>query len=168
MALTDEQKRAIDSRKKQVIVTASAGAGKTSTMVNRVIDLILKDQLSTSSIIMLTFTDAAAAEMRSKLEKALITRLKEADKAERATLVKVLDSLPFLHCSTIDSFCFSFVKTHFEYLGLSPTISMIDGETADSYREKAVKLVDLWLTTPFEGDRHNRRLAIIAEMDERK
>ena len=34
--------------------------------------------------------------------------------------------------------------------------------------EKAVKLVDLWLTTPFEGDRHNRRLAIIAEMDERK
>lgn len=34
--------------------------------------------------------------------------------------------------------------------------------------EKAVKLTDLWLTTPFEGDRHNRRLAIIAEMDERK
>ena len=34
--------------------------------------------------------------------------------------------------------------------------------------EKAVKLVDLWLTTPFEGDRHNRRLALIAELDERK
>ena len=141
MPLTPEQEAAITARKPQVIVTASAGAGKTSTMVNRVIDLIVKDKLSASSIIMLTFTDAAAAEMKSKLERALLDRIRKANREERDLLVKVLDRLPLLHCSTIDSYCYSFVKSHFEHLHLPPTISMIDPETAKAYREKAITQV---------------------------
>ena len=142
MQLTDEQKRAIESPKKQVIVTASAGAGKTFTMVNRVIDLFLKNKdLSASSVIMLTFTESAAADMKSKLERAVFKRLSGASGSERTTLIRLLDTLPMLHCSTIDSFCFSFVKTHFEHSDLPPTISMLDEETAKSYREKAASKV---------------------------
>ena len=140
--LTTEQLLAINSRKQQVIVTASAGAGKTSTMVNRVIDLVVKEGgLSASDIIMLTFTEAAAAEMKSKLEVALLERLANAKGGEKAALIRLLDTLPLLSCSTIDSYCFSFVKTHFEMLDLPPTISIVGEETAKSYREKAIKTV---------------------------
>lgn len=144
---TTEQDRAIKSRKGQVIVTASAGAGKTLTMVNRVLDLLLDNAhpISAAEIIMLTFTEAAAADMKKKLEKALFERLKEAeeagDKALKKSLILLLDDLPLLRSSTIDSFCFSLVKTHFEALDLTPTISMMDEETASSYREKAMKVV---------------------------
>ena len=136
---TEAQKRAIESRKRQVIVTASAGAGKTTTMVTRVIDLIVKDNVPISSIIMLTFAEAAAAEMKSKLAITLVREIKNANGETRRALVDALDHLPLLHCSTIDSFCYSLVKAHFEHLGLPPTISLVSEETASSYRKKAMK-----------------------------
>ena len=155
---TTEQNRAIKSRKGQVIVTASAGAGKTLTMVNRVLDLLLdaKKPLSAGEIIMLTFTEAAAADMKKKLEKALFKRLDAAEKAgdreEKKALIRLLDDLPLLRSSTIDSFCFSLVKSHFETLELPPTVSMVDEETAKSYREKAMKVVlDAFATRAHSG-----------------
>ena len=144
---TTEQRKAIESRKGQVIVTASAGAGKTLTMVNRVLDLLLdaKHPIGAGDIIMLTFTEAAAADMKKKLEKALFKRLdaaeKAGDKEAKKALIRLLDDFPLLRSSTIDSFCFSLVKSHFETLELSPTIAMVDEETATSYREKAMKVV---------------------------
>lgn len=138
---TAEQKRAIDSRKRQVIVTASAGAGKTSTMVSRVIDLITKDHVPVASIVMLTFTEAAAAEMKSRLADALIGAIKKASGEERAALTEAIDFLPLLHCSTIDSFCYSLVRSHFELLGLSPLHSLMEETLAASYRERAMKEV---------------------------
>lgn len=136
---TDAQIKAINSRKKQVIVTASAGAGKTTTMVDRVIRLIVEDKVPVSSVVMLTFADAAAEEMKARLASSLIDRVKQASSEERKILVDALDRLPLLHCSTIDSFCYSLVKTHFEFLSLPPTVSLVDEETARAYRKKAMK-----------------------------
>ena len=69
--LTEEQKRAIDSRKKDIVISASAGSGKTSTMVSRVIGLI-KEGVKPERIAMMTFTENAAREMISRLSDALI------------------------------------------------------------------------------------------------
>lgn len=140
MATTDQIK-AIESRKKKVFVSASAGTGKTETMVNRVIGLVTEDKIPLSSLVMLTFTEAAAEEMKSRLEDALLARVKRASGEERAMLSDALDYMPFLHCSTIDSFCYSLVRAHFEYLGLSPMHALVDETVAESYREKAVKVV---------------------------
>ena len=135
---TAEQKRAIDSTKRQVVITASAGAGKTSTMIARVLDLVTVKKVPLSSIVMLTFTEAAAEEMRSRLADALIEAVKKAPAEERRALVEAIDFLPVLRCGTIDSFCYSLVKEHFELLNLSPLLTLIDEETAAAYGKKAM------------------------------
>ena len=135
---TDAQDKAIKSTKKQVIVTASAGAGKTTTMVSRVISLIADRGVKIEHIVMLTFTEAAAEEMRIRLAAKLIEEIKKSSGDVRACLVDALDRLPMLRCSTIDSFCYSLVKTHFEFLGLPPTVVIAEEEQAASYRKKAM------------------------------
>ena len=138
MELTEAQQKAIKSPKKQVIVTASAGAGKTSTMVSRVIDLIMERGVKIEHIVMLTFTEAAAEEMKSRLAAKLIEEIKKSSGDARSRLVDALDRLPMLHCSTIDAFCYSLVKTHFEFLSLPPTVAIAEEEQASSYRKKAM------------------------------
>ncbi len=136
---TDDREKALRGREKNIVVTASAGAGKTTAMVARVLDLIRRDNVPARSIVMLTFADAAAEEMRSRLSEKLLEEIKKASGEERSRLIDAYDDLPFLHCSTIDSFCFSLVKAHFELLGLSPAVKLMDEETAASYRKKALK-----------------------------
>ncbi len=135
---TKVQEKAIQSPKRQVIVTASAGAGKTTTMVARVINLIVERSVKLENIVMLTFTEAAAEEMKSRLAKELIEEIKKSSGDARRRLVDAIDRLPMLHCSTIDSFCYSLVKTHFEFLGLPPTVTIAEEEQASSYRKKAM------------------------------
>ena len=175
--ITPDQDHAIKSRKKRVIVTASAGTGKTATMVDRVIGLITKDGIPLSSLVMLTFTEAAAEEMKSRLGDALIARIRSVGEEERRLLAEALDALPFLHCSTIDSFCYSLVKTHFEYLGLSPMHALTDESIAESYREKAVKAVlDEYAARSLKGesateesaDEYYRFLAAFGKGEEKK
>ena len=136
---TDDRKKALKGREKNIVVTASAGAGKTTAMVARVLDLIRCDNVPARSIVMLTFADAAAEDMRSRLSGKLLEEIKKASGEERARLIEAYDDLPLLHCSTIDSFCFSLVKAHFELLGLSPAVKLMDEETAAAYRQKALK-----------------------------
>ena len=149
--MTAMQAKAVGSGKRTVIVTASAGAGKTSTMVNRVVDFVARKGVPLSSIVMLTFTNKAAEEMKTRLSDTLHAAILEAtdpktreicattrDPQERARLERVIDpircrrlaeaidDLPLFHCSTIDSFCFKIVKTHFQMLGLSPLVTLAD------------------------------------------
>lgn len=142
MPLTDDQKKAVESRFQNVFVTASAGAGKTSTMVERVIGLVTgDDHVPLSSIIMLTFTRAAAEEMRTRLGAALISAIKEAVGEKREALVHALDELPLFTCSTIDAFCQKTVKEHFESLGLTPLHSVMEEDQISPYRTKALTTV---------------------------
>ena len=139
--LTDEQREAVTSREKTVIVTASAGAGKTSTMIERVIGLVAEDSVPLSSIIMLTFTKAATEEMKSRLGAALIAAVKEAKGEKRTALLRSLDELPLFSCATIDAFCQKVVTEHFEVLGLAPTYTLLDKEQMGLYRKKVIKKI---------------------------
>src|SRR2546421_5685379 len=69
--LTDSQKHAIQARG-NVLVVAGAGTGKTSTLVNRCVSLLLEGSCSLDEILMVTFTDAAAAQMRSRIRAELM------------------------------------------------------------------------------------------------
>jgi len=133
-----DQERAIISDKKNVVVTASAGSGKTFTMVSRVIRLIAEEGVPLSSIVMLTFTEAAAQEMKTRLGDALLREIKSASPEKRGRLIGALDEMPLLNCGTIDSFCYKLVKTHFELLGISPMHAVADEELMKSYRKRAM------------------------------
>ena len=138
--LTEAQFRAVTSTKRTVIVTASAGAGKTSTMINRVLDFVLNKGVDLSSVVMLTFTNKAALEMKTRLSKKLYEVIKvETDPHNRSRLAKAIDILPLFHCSTIDSFCFKIVKSHFQMLELSPMLSLLDEDGQESLMQRAAR-----------------------------
>ncbi len=138
--LTEEQKKAIRSRKKDIVISASAGSGKTSTMVSRVIALI-KGGVKPERIAMMTFTENAAREMISRLSDALIKEIRLVPLSERKVLVDALDALPMISCGTIHSFCYKFIMSHFEKVSLSPMHSIIDEKGADSLKNRAFRAV---------------------------
>lgn len=125
MNATSIQQQAIAARG-NVLVAAGAGTGKTSTLVRRCIEL-LKSGASLDRILMVTFTEAAAAEMRVRIRQALTTALDDPANAERAEhLDKQLALLDGALICTLHSFCLQLVREHFDELGIDPEISILD------------------------------------------
>ena len=77
MKWTDQQREAIEYRNNNVLLAAAAGSGKTAVLVQRVIEMIEKDKVSVNELLVLTFTDAAASEMREKIKNAIEKLYKE-------------------------------------------------------------------------------------------
>ena len=140
MRLTDEQIKAIESTKRNIVVSASAGSGKTGTMVLRVVDLVKKG-VSLDRIAMLTYTENAAHEMISRLSDVLLKGACEAAKEDKGKFVAALDALPMLSCGTIHSFCFKLIMAHFEKLGLSPLYTIADETMANALRTRVFRSV---------------------------
>lgn len=127
-ALTDSQQQAIAARG-NVIVVAGAGTGKTSTLVRRCITL-LEEGCSLENILMVTFTEAAAVEMRGRIREALQTRvdaLKAGGGHEALGRFEMqLALLDSAYISTLHSFCMQLVREHFYELGIDPDVSVLD------------------------------------------
>ncbi len=143
MAFTEEQKAAIDA-KGRVIVSASAGSGKTTVMIQKIINLITSGT-KVEEVLAVTFTKKAAAQMKEKLAKALIEEInkKETTKENRATLKKQLAGVPSADISTIHSFCSKLIKSHFFLAGVDNSFRVIGGEDADGRSLKNQALDEL-------------------------
>ena len=116
MKFTDTQQKAIDLKGDSLLVSAAAGSGKTAVLTERVIQKITADPPTPiESLMILTFTTAAADEMRSRISKKLRERL--ADSPTDPVLRSQLSMLPSAQISTIHSACFSIVRENFEALG---------------------------------------------------
>jgi ATP-dependent helicase/nuclease subunit A len=124
---TLEQKQAIAAQG-NVLVVAGAGAGKTSTLIERCLAWLLDDanQGSVDEILMVTFTQAAATEMRRRLRARL-----EASSMSPIRLAEQLALLETAHISTLHSFCFRLVSQHFYELGLDPQLTVLSGEETE-------------------------------------
>jgi ATP-dependent helicase/nuclease subunit A len=125
MRLTSSQARAVAARG-NVIVVAGAGTGKTSTLVDRCIEL-LREGASLDRVLMVTFTDAAAAEMRHRLR----ARLQEladtsTETSARDRFEEQLALVESARISTLHSFCLELVRTHFHELGVDPQPGVLD------------------------------------------
>ncbi len=133
MSQTIEQRRAIEARG-NVLVSASAGAGKTSVMIKRLAG-ILEDGADLSEVLAVTFTKKAATQMKDRLRSELITRLRDADKEKRENIRSQLNKISTADISTIHSFCARLARTYFYVLGIDSTFEIL----ADAAEEKSLK-----------------------------
>jgi ATP-dependent helicase/nuclease subunit A len=126
---TDQQARAILSRGGNIFVTASAGTGKTAVLSGRCINLISDGSVCPDvlNMLVLTFTDAAAEQMRSRIAQ----QLREAfHRTHDSRLARQLTLLQGADISTIHSFCKRLITEHFHKLSLDPSFRVIDSDEA--------------------------------------
>jgi ATP-dependent helicase/nuclease subunit A len=128
-SLTPSQWQAVAARG-NVLVMAGAGTGKTHTLVERCLHCLCEEQppASLEEILVGTFTEAAAAEMRRRLREQLEERLRAAPDETRWTeQIALFDTA---HIGTLHGFCLKLVREHFHELGLDPQLAVLDAGEA--------------------------------------
>ena len=140
---TQEQMRAIEAQGR-TIVSASAGSGKTTVMIEKIIRLI-KDGTGVGEILAVTFTKKAAAQMKEKLCKELIEEInRDTTTAERReVLKKQLSEVSGADISTIHSFCAKLLRSHFYIAGVDSGFRVIGGDDAEGTALKNMALDEL-------------------------
>ena len=116
---TKEQSEVISHRKGNLLVSAAAGSGKTAVLVEHVIDRLLDKEhpISLSSVVLMTFTEAAASEMKERIK----ARLKEAFLENRDPHIeREIAELPNANISTIDAFCKRLIQENYTSLKIEP------------------------------------------------
>ena len=116
----EAQKEAITTRHSNILVSASAGSGKTGVLVQRLVELVTLDHIEIDEILAMTFSEDAASEMKKRLSKEINQLvLNEKDENNQKYLFSQLSKLSNAHISTIHSFCYSIIKDYYYLLGLS-------------------------------------------------
>nr|WP_312668312.1 UvrD-helicase domain-containing protein [Tissierella praeacuta] len=124
MEWTKEQKRIIDLRNSNILVSAAAGSGKTAVLVERIINLVKNENEDIDKFLVVTFTNAAAAGMKQKIQKALVQAVHEGKNQKH--IRKQLNLLNKANITTIHSFCLDVVKKNFHIIGLDPSFRIGD------------------------------------------
>lgn len=121
MALTEEQLKVRNTRKKNMLVSAAAGSGKTFVLVERIISEILdeKNGIDVDRILVVTFTTAAAAEMKDRIRVAIDKKV--AEKGDDGRIRAQATLIHNAHIRTIDSFCNWVVKNYFYEINMDPS-----------------------------------------------
>ena len=132
---TPLQRKAIETRG-NVLVSAAAGSGKTAVLVERVIELLLDENsgITADKLLIVTFTNAAAAEMRTRIEKRLHEEIQK--NPNNTSLVKQKYLISSADICTIDSFCIKLVRENFEKCGIEPDFKICDETQQTGISEK--------------------------------
>ncbi len=130
MSLTQQQQRAVEARGK-VIVSASAGSGKTRVMIERFVSIIARGEADVTELLAVTFTNKAAQQMRDRARQKLTEAYRAASPNDRPRLAEQLKDLPIADISTIHAFCGKLVRTYFYLVGVDPRFQIVDGEHAE-------------------------------------
>ncbi|MDR1240314.1 MAG: UvrD-helicase domain-containing protein [Oscillospiraceae bacterium] len=133
---TNEQKNAISSHDEFTLISAAAGSGKTAVLVERVIKLICEGKREADKFLIVTFTVAAAAEMKKRIIKRLNQKIDENPLDEKLRRQKSLFFDSFI--GTISSFCAEIVRENFEKSGVSPKFRIADEEEMVILKETAI------------------------------
>jgi ATP-dependent helicase/nuclease subunit A len=123
---TNDQKKVIDLRQRNILVSAAAGSGKTAVLVERIVKEIMDPEhpVDIDRLLVVTFTKAAAGEMRAKIGKAIEKKLIKYPDNERIQRQAAL--LHNAQITTIDSFCQSIIRNYFHVIGLDPAFRVAD------------------------------------------
>ncbi|MDO5139399.1 MAG: UvrD-helicase domain-containing protein, partial [Oscillospiraceae bacterium] len=135
---TQEQKDAIYGRGGSILVGAAAGSGKTTVLSERIVSMLAdeKEPLDASRILVLTFSRAAASDMKQKIKK----KLNEAVIADPRNiyLKKQQKLLKRARISTVHSFCAQILREYFSTLGIAPDFSIAEDGFTESIKQRAL------------------------------
>lgn len=136
---TADQKRAIETIDRSVLVSAAAGSGKTAVLAERCAYLVVDaaKPCEIDELLVVTFTDAAAAEMRERIAKAL--RGRQQQHPTNARIRRQLAMLDSAQISTIHSFCRNLLNRYFAFVDLEPRMPMLDPLEASQLRKQCAK-----------------------------
>ena len=135
---TKEQQAAIDARGSNLLVAAAAGSGKTAVLVERIIQIILKDKIDIDRLLIVTFTNAAAGEMRERIAGAIMAEMeKKTDQEEH--LRRQISLLNRASITTVHSFCIDVVRRHFHIIDVDPGFRIGDVTETSIMRLEALE-----------------------------
>lgn len=123
---TPNQQRVIDTRNSNILVSAAAGSGKTAVLVERIVRMVCdeKNPVDIDRLLIVTFTGAAASEMRERIAEGIQKKLLENPLS--AHIQKQATLLHNAQITTIDSFCLFLLRNHFNEIGLDPAFRIAD------------------------------------------
>ena len=122
MGWTKEQEQAIYKKGSNILVAAAAGSGKTAVLVERIINKITNENIDVDKLLVVTFTNAAATEMRERVLDAIYKKLE--DDPDNMNLQKQIVLLNKSHISTIHAFCLEVIKNNFYKTNISPNFRL--------------------------------------------
>nr|QGT51147.1 ATP-dependent helicase/nuclease subunit A [uncultured Firmicutes bacterium] len=160
MEWTKEQQEAIDYRSENILVAAAAGSGKTAVLVERIIQKITdtKNLVGIDEILVLTFTDAAAAEMRHKIADAVRAELAKEPSDEHLRRQNLLMGSAMI--STIHSFCMSVIRSNIHHTQLPAAFSIVSEAENEILLTQALDIVLEKFYANIEKDSSFRQLAL--------
>lgn len=139
---TRAQREAIEARGGNILVSAAAGAGKTAVLVERILHLIMNEGTDIDRLLIVTFTNAAAGEMRQRISARIGRALSEGGGTD-AHLRRQLTLLPAAQISTIHAFCLTLIRRFFHLIGIDPDFRLADeSETEILRRDVAAALME--------------------------
>ena len=172
MNFTDEQKDAIYKKETNILVAAAAGSGKTAVLVERIIQKIIHDGVDIDKLLVVTFTNAAASEMRERVLDAIYKKMDE--NPDDFNLQRQINLLGKANICTIHSFCLDVIKNNFFEIDISPNfriaseeeIVLLKQEVLDDLFESKyesednnfLKLTDIY--TGYRGDDELKNLVL--------
>ncbi|MFC6314996.1 helicase-exonuclease AddAB subunit AddA [Lapidilactobacillus achengensis] len=136
---TQQQQDAIRHHGHDILVSASAGSGKTTVLVERLITEILEQGTDLDQLLVVTFTDAAAAEMQARIRKALEQELARAQAPEQQRLRKQINLLAAAQISTLHAFCSQVIHKFYYLLDLDPSFRLLTDDT-----ERQLLMEQVW------------------------
>ena len=148
--LDEQQYQAVNALDKNILVSASAGAGKTGVLVQRLKKRVVQDHVRVSRILAMTFTAAAASEMKKRLASELHSAfIQVTDEKEKQWLTQQLIELEASNITTIDSYCLTIIKKYYSVIGLDPATTqniLAQGSVTlykqDAYQTALKELID--------------------------
>lgn len=167
---TREQEAAIYLRNADMLVSAAAGSGKTAVLVERIIQIVVHQRVPIQNILVVTYTNAAAGEMRERIEVAVSKAIEaEADQDLKAFLIDQLRVLNRASIKTFHAFCMDIIRSHFQKINIDPSFRMLNEteriilieEAIDSAFEKAYessKEPFIYLVEAYSGNREDQKL----------
>ena len=146
---TNEQLQAIQEKNSNILVAAAAGSGKTAVLVERIIHKIIDEQMDIDKILVVTFTNAAASEMRERILEAIYKKLEE--NPENVHLQRQIILLNKASICTIHSFCLDVIHNHFYEIDLPSNFKIADTAEIDLLKQEV--LDDLFEQKYTENDK---------------
>ena len=143
MEWTNEQKEAIFEKGSNILVSAAAGSGKTAVLVERIINKIINEKIDIDSLLVVTFTNAAASEMKERILNA-IYKIIDNEEADEQTIIHLQRQITLINKAeicTIDSFCLDVIRNNFFEIDISPNFRIADTAEIELLKQEVLETI---------------------------